>query len=120
MPVLPGEPIYPGRSLSLQEVDLKGKDDNKEFLEALEALHFCTMEFMPESEVIQSYCHKNRIAQTWRFKEKIKIAKELGCIECIIRKNVKLIRLSEKGAVAVDEFEQSKSWNIKKHDSASS
>jgi hypothetical protein len=87
------------------------KDNEYEFLEAISVLGYCTKAFMSESEVIQSYCHKSMIAQTWRFKERIKIAKELGFLECVIRKRTKLIRLSEKAAAALAEFQQSKPWH---------
>ena len=39
----------------IAEVDMS--DDERMMRELIEALHYCTTEFLPEPEVLQSACH---------------------------------------------------------------
>jgi hypothetical protein len=75
-------------------------------LEAVEALHYCTTDFLPEAEVIQSACPKNVASRAVisRFKERMKIARKLGYLESLQKGNIKLIRLSEAGIAVVERY----------------
>lgn len=73
-------------------------------LEAIEALHYCTTDFLPEAEIIQSACPRGVASQAVisRFKERMKIARKLGYLETFQKGKVKLVRLSEAGIAVVE------------------
>ncbi len=84
--------------------EIEVSDDERLMCEALEALHYCTADFLPEPEVVQSACPKGVASRAVlsRFKQRLIIAKRLGYLEWVQRGSTKLICLSPAG-VAVQE-----------------
>jgi hypothetical protein len=73
--------------------------DERMIFEALEALHYCTTDFLPESEIVQSACPRGGASKAVisRFKNRMSIAKKLGYLELVRKGKVNLLRLSEAG-----------------------
>jgi hypothetical protein len=77
-------------------------DDERLILEALEALHYCTAEFLPMSEVVQSACRGSSRNVLSRFKQRLMIAQRLGYLEFLQHGATKLVRLTQAGLAAIE------------------